>query len=99
MAVMRRARGAILRLARRRWPAILVGVALAGPAAWIEWSGRGGTWWVDGLSLVVGATGLALLWTGLTGIAPDWVDDEGDRRATTEDAEDAEEDSPRNRTT
>ena len=33
-------------------------------------------WWVDGLSLIVGATGLALFWTGLTGASPDWVDDD-----------------------
>ena len=31
---------------------------------------------MDGLSLVVGATGLALLWTGLTGASPDWIDDD-----------------------
>jgi hypothetical protein len=29
---------------------------------------------LEGLALVVGATGLAILWTGLTGVAPDWVD-------------------------
>ena len=26
-------------------------------------------------ALVVGATGLALFWTGLTGPSPDWIDD------------------------
>jgi hypothetical protein len=73
---LRRARGMILRLVRRRALAILVGLALALPAAWIEFSGRYGAWWVEGLALVIGATGLAILWTGLTGASPDWVDDE-----------------------
>ena len=53
-----------------------VGLALALPAAWVEFSGRYDAWWVEGLALVVGATGLALLWTGLTGCSPDWIDDE-----------------------
>jgi hypothetical protein len=73
---LRRVRGTILRLVRRRPLAILVGLALALPAGWIEFSGRDSTWWVDGLALVVGATGLAILWTGLTGASPDWVDHE-----------------------
>ena len=54
---------------------MLLGLALAAPAAWVEFSGRFDAWWVDGLSLVVGATGIALFWTGLTGVSPDWVDD------------------------
>ena len=29
--------------------------------------------------LVAGATGVAIFWTGLTGAAPDWVDDEHHR--------------------
>ena len=53
-----------------------IGLALAVPAAWLEFSGRFGSWWVEGLALVVGATGAAIFWTGLTGAAPDWVDDE-----------------------
>lgn len=52
-----------------------IGLALAVPAAWLEFSGRFGGWWVEGLALVVGATGAAIFWTGLTGAAPDWVDD------------------------
>jgi hypothetical protein len=71
-----RARGFLLRLVRRRTPAILVGLAFLLPAAWVEFSGRYGAWWQDGLALIVGATGLAIFWTGLTGISPDWVDDE-----------------------
>ena len=47
---------------------------LVAPSAWVEFSGGSDVWWLDGLALVVGATGLALMWTGLTGVAPDWVD-------------------------
>jgi hypothetical protein len=65
----------LLRLVRRRQLAIAVGLALAAPAAWVEFGGRFSGWWVEGLALVVGATGVAILWTGLTGAAPDWVDD------------------------
>jgi hypothetical protein len=70
----RRLRGALLRLARRRALSITLGLAMAVPAAWVEFSGRWSTWWVDGLALVVGATGLALLWTGITGLSPDWTE-------------------------
>jgi len=71
---LRRARGALLRLVRRRPLAVAVGCALAGPAAWVELFGRSDAWWFDGLALVCGATGAALIWIGLTGAAPDWVD-------------------------
>jgi hypothetical protein len=71
---LRRVRGTILRLVRRRPLAILVGLALVLPAAWVEFSGRYDAWWLQGLALVVGATGLAIFWTGLTGASPDWVD-------------------------
>ena len=73
---LRRARGMLLRLVRRRPLAILIGLALAVPSGWIEFSGRYAVWWVEGLALVVGATGLAIFWTGLTGASPDWVDHE-----------------------
>ena len=55
--------------------AAAVGVALVVPAAWVEFSGRADAWWTEGLALVVGATGLALLWTGLVGVAPDWTEE------------------------
>ena len=71
---LRRMRGVLLRLVRRRGLAMAIGLALAVPAAWLEFTGFGG-WWVEGLALVVGATGVAIFWTGLTGTAPDWVDD------------------------
>jgi len=72
---LRRARGLLLRLVRRRALAIVVGLALAVPAAWIEFSSRSDAWWVQGMALVLGATGLAILWTGLMGASLDWVDD------------------------
>jgi len=73
--MLRRVRGLLLRLVRRRAAALAVGAALALPAAWLEWSGRYDAWWVGGLSLILGATGIALLWTGLTGVPPDWIDE------------------------
>lgn len=73
---LRRVRGILLRLVRRRALAIIVGLALALPAAWVEVSGRFDAWWVQGMALVAGASGLAVLWTGVTGPSPDWVDDD-----------------------
>ena len=70
----RRVRGALLRLVRRRGLSMFLGLALAAPAAWLEVSGRYSSWWIDGGALVVGASGLALFWTGLTGLSPDWVE-------------------------
>jgi hypothetical protein len=72
--LFRRARGALLRLVRRRVLAVVVGVAVAGPAAWLELSGRYDAWWIDGVSLILVATGLALIWTGVFGSTPDWID-------------------------
>ena len=63
----------MLRLVRRRGLSMSLGLALVVPAAYVQFAG-GGAWWLEGLSLIVGATGLALLWTGLTGVSPDWVE-------------------------
>ena len=71
----RRVRGAVLRLVRRRALSAALGFALAVPAAWVQISGRG-AWWVEGLSLVAGATGVALIWTSIARLGPDWVDDD-----------------------
>jgi hypothetical protein len=72
--VLRRARGALLRLARRRGLAAIVGVSMLAPAAWVEFGSRSWPWWVDGLSVVIGATGAALISVGLTGPREDWID-------------------------
>jgi len=71
---LRRIRGALLRFIRRRPAAITVGLLLVLPSAWLELSGRASSWWIEGAALVVGATGLALVWTGITGLRPDWVE-------------------------
>jgi hypothetical protein len=71
---VRRIRGWILRLVRRRPAAILAGAVLLAPALWLKLGGYDGRWWVDGLSLVLAATGAAMLWTGLVGARPDWID-------------------------
>lgn len=68
----RRARGALLRLVRRRVLALAVGAALVLPAIWLRF--RSGAWWADGASLILGATGVAIIWTAIAGLKPDWVD-------------------------
>lgn len=73
--IIRRIRGALLRLVRRRLVAITIGLLLVLPAAWVQSRGRFDAWWVEGFSLVAGATGVALLWTGLVGLKPDWTED------------------------
>ena len=74
MPLMRRARGALLRLVKRRALSMTIGTVLAVPAVWLELGRLDVPWWIEGLCLVVGATGLALLWTGLTGPSPDWIE-------------------------
>ncbi len=73
--MLRRLRGIVLRFVRRRRLATIVGVALVLPAAWIEFGGHAEAWWMEGLALVAGATGLAIAWTGITGAAPDWIEE------------------------
>jgi len=74
--MLRRARGLLLRFVRRRAAAVIVGAVLVVPAVWIESSGRFDAWWADGLALVLGATGAAIVWTGVVGVRPDYVDPE-----------------------
>jgi hypothetical protein len=66
----------LLRLVRRRTASIVVGLGLAAPAACMEFSGRYDAWWIEGLNLVLCATGLALIWIGLTGVSADWIDED-----------------------
>ena len=51
-----------------------IGLTLAAPSAWVEFSGRYDAWWVTGLALICGATGIALFWTGVTGPSSDWIE-------------------------
>ncbi len=74
MALMRRMRGVLLRLSRRRALAMIIGLLLVVPAAWIQFGRTNTAWWLEGASAIVGATGLALFWTGLTGPSPDWIE-------------------------
>ena len=62
-------------MVRRRALAIAFGVALVVPAAWIEVASPSDAWWIDGLALVLGATGIAFIWAAASGIQPDWIDD------------------------
>ncbi len=72
--MLRRLRGLVLRFVRRRWLAMLAGALLALPAIWIELGDGSDSWWVSGAALIGLATGVALMWTGLTGVPPDFID-------------------------
>jgi hypothetical protein len=71
---LRRARGILLRLVRRRAAAAVAGVVLVAPAAWLEFGSRYDAWWVDGLALVLGATGVAFIWAAISGPRADWIE-------------------------
>ena len=71
----RRLRGWFIRLALHRTLSIVQGLALLAPAAWLfvhdyRWESPV----TDGLQLVLGATGAALLLAGIGGRRPDWVE-------------------------
>jgi hypothetical protein len=74
MPVISRTRGAILRLARRRRAAFVLGMTLTVPAAFVQLSERYDAWWMEGLSVIAGATGIALMWSGIVGPKRDWVE-------------------------
>ena len=71
----RRLRGWLIRLVLNRTLSVLLGLLLLAPAAWLFF---GDYAWetpvTDGLQLVLGATGAALLFAGLGGRRPDWID-------------------------
>jgi hypothetical protein len=71
----RRMRGWLLRAVLRRSTAIALGTALALPAVWLWWGDYAWeTWYTDGLALILGATGVALMLAGFGGRRPDWVE-------------------------
>lgn len=72
---LKRWRGSLLRLALKRPAALTLGAVLVAPSLWLlvrefPWE----TPVTDGLGLVLGATGVAFLLTGIGGRRPDWVD-------------------------
>jgi hypothetical protein len=72
---LKRLRGLLLRLVLKRPVAIALGLMLVLPAAWLM--ARDLPWETpvtDGLVLIVGATGAALLVAGIGGRRPDWQD-------------------------
>ena len=72
---MRRTRGVLLRVALNRTPALVVGLALLVPATVIAVADYGWeSWLTDGLGLIGGATGAALVLSGLAGRRADWID-------------------------
>ncbi|HEY7288881.1 MAG TPA: hypothetical protein VH583_03515 [Vicinamibacterales bacterium] len=75
--MLRRVRGLLLRFVRRRAAAVAAGLVLVIPSAWFEFGPGSDTWWVSGAALVCGASGLALIAIGLTGVSPDFIDTEG----------------------
>ena len=74
-AILRRARGALLRAVYSRRIAAVVGglltaVFVALRLIEFDWESR----LSDGLGLIIGATGVAMLLAALGGRRPDWVD-------------------------
>ena len=78
----RRLRGWFIRLVLNRTLSIILGLALLAPAAWLFF---GDYSWespvTDGLQLILGATGAALLFAGIGGRRPDWIDEDLGPRA------------------
>jgi hypothetical protein len=71
----RRLRGLLLRLTLNRVLSVTLGTMLALPGAWLlfnDYSWETGA--TDGIALLVLATGIALLWVGISGRKPDWYE-------------------------
>jgi len=68
----------MLRLARHRRFSVLVRLGMAVPGAWVQIRGRFDAWWIEGLSLVGIGIGIALVWTAIVGLQPDWIENEDD---------------------
>jgi hypothetical protein len=73
----RRLRGWFIRLVLNRRVSMVLGLCLLAPAIWLF---AGDYPWetpvTDGLQLVLGATGAALLLAGMGGRRPDWIEPE-----------------------
>ena len=72
----RRVRGWFIRLVLNRTLSMVLGLLLLAPAVWLfigdyRWE----TPVTDGLQLIFGATGAALLFAGIGGRRPDWIDE------------------------
>lgn len=75
MATGRRARGVLLRLVMNRPLVLAIGAVCVIPAGWVllqDYAWESGA--TDGLALLLLATGVALVWTGIAGRQPDWID-------------------------
>jgi hypothetical protein len=71
----RRVRGWLIRLVLNRAASVVLGLILLVPALWLRFAEyRWETPITDGLGLIVGATGAAILFAGIGGRRPDWVD-------------------------
>ena len=75
MSRARRLRGLLLRLMLNRPVAIAAGTAMGLPGVVLlagDYSWETGA--TDGLALIAAASGAALVWAGITGRQPDWID-------------------------
>lgn len=73
----KRVRGWFIRLALNRKASIVLGLILLAPALWLRVAEyRWETAATDGIGLILGATGTALLLAGIGGRRPDWIDRE-----------------------
>jgi hypothetical protein len=73
----RRLRGLLLRLMLNRRAAIASGAAIASPGVLLltnDYAWESGA--TEGAALIALATGIALIWTGITGRKADWYDSE-----------------------